>query len=147
MKEEHFNGTETYEPMEGLRKLIGMILIAVGAIVAIWAAINIYRTFTDPQQLEVFKNIIPNSPEVRELDIDGKKVVLPEGFFLFMSYGIAAFLLFIASCIGTAFITGGVNLLMSNYRRLELKVTTEMAKLKRKIDETKAIMSRKSDSE
>ncbi len=147
MKEEHFNRTETYESMEGFRKLIGIILISVGAIIAIWAAINIYRTFTDPRQLEVFKNIIPNSTEIRKMEIDGKKVVLPEGLFLFLSYGIAAFLLFIASCIGTAFITGGVNLLMSSYRKLELKVTTEMAKLKRKIDETKAMMSKKSDSE
>jgi hypothetical protein len=147
MTEEQFNKAEPYEPMEGFRKLIGIILISIGAIIALWAAVNVYRIFTEPRQLEVFKSIIPDRPELRELDIDGKKVVLPEGLFLFFSYGIAALLLFIATSIGTAFIASGVNLLMSNYRRLELKVTTEMAKLKRKIAETKAAISRKSDSE
>ena len=147
MKEGQYSRSETYEPIKGFKKFLGIILIAAGAIIALWAIINIYYIFTNPQQLEVFKQIIPDSPKIRELDIDGKKVILPEGVFLFMSYGIGCFLLFIAAMIGTGFITGGVNLLMSSYQRLEAKINKEIGNLKKKIDEAKALIMRKSDSE
>lgn len=147
MPEEQYTSSETYEPIKGLRNFIGLILIVVGAIIAIWVIFNVYKMITNPYHLEVFKHIIPDRDEIRELDIDGKKVVLPKGIFHFMSYLIGIFLLSLAVSIAVALIKGGVDLLMSSFQRLELKMTKEFSKLKTKIDETKTLIRKKSDSE
>jgi len=145
MKEEQFNRPETYDSIKGLRNFIGIALIVIGVIIAAWVIINVYSIVTNPYHLEVFKQIIPDRDEIRELDINGKKVVLPKGVFHFMSYLIGIFLFSLAVSIAVTLIKGGVDLLMSSFQKLELKITKEIGSLKRKIDETKNLIKKKSD--
>jgi hypothetical protein len=144
--ERQYGGQEFYEPYSGLKKLIGLILIVGGVIIALWAIVNVYKIFTNPQEIEVFSRIIPDSPEIRKLDIGGTKVILPEGLFLFMAYSIGCFLLFIAASIATALITGGVNLLQSSFLKLETRITKEMVNLKKTIEEVKETFTKTHDS-
>jgi cytochrome c biogenesis protein CcdA len=146
MAEGQYSRPEVYESGKGFRDFIGIILIVVGVVIALLAVINVYKIFTNPQGIEVFKQIIPDNPETRELDIGGEKVILPKGIFLFMAYSIGCLLLFIAASIATALITSGVNLLQSNFHRLEQKINKEISSLKSKMEEITEVFKKKSDS-
>ncbi|MCK4526940.1 hypothetical protein KAW18_06180 [candidate division WOR-3 bacterium] len=146
ISERQYGSIGVNETKKHLKFLIAIILITAGIIIALWTITKVYKIFTNPQEIEVFKQIVPDKPEMRELDIAGQKVILPAGIFLFMAYGIGCLLLLVASGIATGLITGGVNLLQSNFQKLETKVITEIENLKVKIDELKETFKKKSDS-
>lgn len=118
-----------------LRFAIGFILIAIGVIVALWAFSSAYRMFTNPEEIEVFQRIVPETPELRSLDIEGERVLLPLGLFSFMAYVIGCFLLLVAGSIGGAFITGGVRLLQPSVARLERILRREIEGLGARIED------------
>jgi hypothetical protein len=118
-----------------LRTATGLLLIGIGVLIALWAFVNVYRVFTNPDEMAVFGKIVPQSPELRELDIEGDKIVLPVGLFSFMAYFIGCLLLLIAGMIGGAFITGGVGLLQPAVMRLDRRMRAETLSLRSKIEQ------------
>ncbi len=142
-----YGGEEGQDVIVRIRTIIGVALVIVGCMMAFWAFASVYKIFTNPQEIEAFKQIAPENPEFRELDIEGKKVVVPEGFFHFMAYVIACFLLLIAGVIGASLVTGGANLLQTSFRRLEAKVDKKMDKLKNKMEEIGELIEKKIDTE
>lgn len=59
MAEGQYSRPEVYESGKGLRDFIGIILIVIGVVIALWAVINVYKIFTNPQGIEVFKTDYP----------------------------------------------------------------------------------------
>jgi hypothetical protein len=118
-----------------LRVAVGLVLIATGVLICLWAFASAYKVFTDPQKVEVFQTIVPRNPEFRTLDIDGEKVQLPLGLFNFMGYAIGCLLLFIAGSIGGGLISGGVKLLQPGFFRLEKRIKGEVDSLKATLEE------------
>ena len=128
---------QTRDRDESLRLLrigAGLVLLAIGVTMALWAFVGAYRILTEPSNIEIFQTIVPESPELRTLDIDGKKIVLPEGLFRFMAYVIGCLLLLIAGSIGGGFISGGVNLLQFSFARLERQIKREVEGLSAKME-------------
>jgi hypothetical protein len=146
MPGESYKEVRTSELNWSLKTFIGLILIIAGILISIWVFMNIYKIFTNPKEIEIFKQIVPNSPELREIEIEGKKIILPPGIFHFMVYLIGCFLLFIAGIIAGGFITGGVNLLQSKTQRLELSFKRKFEILKNKINQIREILKKKTDT-
>ncbi len=127
--------SESEEFYRRLRTATGLLLISIGVLVALWAFMNVYKVFTNPDEIEVFRKIVPQSSELRELDIEGDKIVLPVGLFSFMAYSIGCLLLLIAGMIGGAFITGGVNLLQPAVMKLDRRMKAEAVSLRARIEQ------------
>lgn len=142
-----YGGEESQDVTLRIRTIIGIALVIVGCVMAFWAFANVYKIFTNPQEIEAFKQIAPENPELRELDIEGRKAVIPEGLFHFMAYVIACFLLLIAGVIGASLVTGGANLLQTSFRRLESKVDKKMDKLKDKMEKIGELIEKKIETE
>jgi len=114
---EQYKKIETYEYGRNISNYFAAALIIIGIIVALWAIINTYKIFTNPEEIEVFREIVPHHTEARTLEMDGKKILIPVSVFYFMAFAIGCFLLFIAGSIGASLIKSGVNLLQTSIRR------------------------------
>jgi len=141
--EEKYRRPEILEAGLQVRTIIGSVMIIVGIILVLWVGINIYKIYTNPREIEVFKQIIPDSPELREMEIDGKKVILPAGLFHFLSYSAGCFILFIGGVIGGGLITAGVNLLQLNLQRLERRMGRKIDDLKDELNKMRKILENK----
>ena len=124
-----------------IRHAAGIVLIAVGLLMALFVFLKIYQLIDQPKQLKVFMTLIPEYSNVRNLEIGGEKVVLPMGLFYFLSYIVMVILLSVASGIGIGFIKAGVGLLYPRVDRLEAKLYKESMKLNNKIDSKIAKLS------
>lgn len=60
--EEKYRRPEILEAGLQVRTIIGSVMIIVGIILVLWVGINIYKIYTNPREIEVFKQIIPDSP-------------------------------------------------------------------------------------
>ena len=145
-QDKQYKSSNLYEVNWSLKNIFGALLIIAGILLAVWVFMNLYKIFTNPTELEVFKQIVPENPNLRTLDIDGKKVILPLGIFNFFAYGICGFLLLVGGLISTGFISSGVNLLVGNVLGLEMRINRAMVGLKKRIDEIKEQFTKKSDS-
>ena len=133
-REEQYGG----EPMLGLgmqffKNVLGMVLIAAGCILAFWICMTIYNIFDEPRKMEIFNQIAPLSPEMREISIEGKKVVLPLGAFKFIAYFIGVILLSIAARIALGLISSGIKLLQPTIQKLEMKIASHFQQMETKI--------------
>jgi hypothetical protein len=137
---------EEKEIGERLREIFGAVILIVGVFIAVWVCINLFRIFTNPRSLEVFREIIPSSPSLRVLEIDGKEVLLPESIFSFFAYVIGLAILFVTGMIATSFISSGINLMVGNVMRVEMRINRAIEGLKKRIDDIREQVSRKSDS-
>ncbi len=137
--EELYRRTGVYENKRDIKGFIGLLLITVGILMVFWVFMNVYTMFTHPQELEVFKQLVPDDPELRSLDMDDRKIIIPIVIFHFMAYGSSCLLLLTAGIISSALVTGGVHLLQSDFQKLEEKIED----LKNKIDEIKEIATSK----
>ena len=103
-----------------LHRILAFVLIAIGAVIALWAFTQVYKIFTNPEELTVFQQLV--SDEVTfKMTIDDEEVRVepaPE----VLAYIIPLLLLAVAVSVAKLFITGGVNLYHSNLRKLMLKV-------------------------
>lgn len=147
MPERHRSAEDSDEMYRRIRTAIGLVLIVAGATMAFWVFVNAYRIFTNPQEIELFREIVPDNPQLRELDIDGKKVILPLGLFNFMAYTLGCLVLVIAGTVGGAFITGGVNILQSNILRFERRLNKRFENLRQKMDRIGDLLEKKSGGE
>lgn len=93
------------------KRFLGLALVIIGVIISLWVFTKVCKIFTAPQEIKVFEQIMPESSEWRELEIEGKKVVLPVNTFRFIAYGIGSFLLLVAAIVAGGLISGGVGLL------------------------------------
>jgi len=101
-------------------RLLAFVLIGIGVVIALWAFVQVYNIFTNPEELTVFQQLV--SDEVTfKMTIDDEEVRVepaPE----VLAYIIPLLLLAVAVSVARLFITGGVNLYHSNLRKLMLKV-------------------------
>ena len=140
--EEQYGGAGNGTNFRTVRNIVGLMLILTGAFMALWICMNVYEMFTSPQKIEIFKQIVPADPGMRELDVDGKKILLPQGIFVFLAYGIGILLLMVGAAIANGLLTGGVNLLQSSFRRFETKMAGKFEGLKSKVDEMKETLKK-----
>jgi len=134
VSDEQYRRPEIYESGGGgLRTILGIVFIVVGSMMALWTFKNAYGMITNPKEIEIFAQIVPDNPGLRELDFEGKKIIIPIGLFKHFAYFIGGFLLFIASGIAGTFIAGGINLLQSSIQRLEIRLNKKLGIIKDKI--------------
>lgn len=111
------------------RHFIGIVLIVVGCVMALFIFIHLYQLIKKPEQIKLFTYILPDDPNIRELTIDGKQISIPMGVFYFLAYLVMAIFLSIASGIGIAFIKAGAGLIYPRVDRLDARLTKESMKL------------------
>jgi hypothetical protein len=68
--------------------------------------------------------------------------VLPPALFAFLAYAVGILLLMVGCAAATGLLSGGVNLLGSNFRRFELSMNKRMQSVKEKVDEIKETIDR-----
>ena len=135
---DEYEQTDVYR---NIRHAIGLALSIVGAIMALYIFMNIYRMIRHPAQIELFKQILPDDPNLATLDMGDKTIRIPMGVFYFFGYLIMVFLLMVAAGIGTGFIKLGVGLMYPRVDRLEAKLYRETMKMNNKITELKTRIS------
>jgi hypothetical protein len=133
-QEERYGG----EPMLRLdmrffRNVLSIILIAAGGLLALWICMTIFEIFDKPSSIEIFNQIIPPGPDVREISIEGKELVLPSGVFTFMAYFIGVFLLAVAARIAIGLISAGVRLLQPSIQNLQMKIDSQFRMMEAKM--------------
>ena len=119
--------------MQLFKNILAIILIVAGGMVALWICTTIFNIFDDPQEIEIFNQIIPPGPAVREFIIEGKEFILPSGIFTFMAYFISIFLLSIAARIAIGLISAGVKLLQSTIQNLQMKIDSHFQRMETNI--------------
>lgn len=135
MSEGLFHEADSGETGNNLRTFIGLILVVAGVGIGFWTILNIFTIFSDPTQLEVFRQIVPDDPEIREMDFEGKKITLPAGLFHGIAYGVGSFLLFVAAILAGGLISGGVSLLQPSVQKLQNKIISRLDGLKKQLAE------------
>ena len=81
-----YGNIEREPDLKAAKNFAGFVLLILGALLALWICVNIYTIFTNPQKIEVFRQIIPADPAAKEFAIDGKMVSLPYGLLVFLAY-------------------------------------------------------------
>jgi len=131
--------TDVYK---NIRFGMGIFLSSLGVILAIVIFVFIYKLIKDPTQIGVFRTLIPDEPNVRNLEMNDEVLKIPMGIYYFLSYFVMAILLFICSGIGTGFIKLGVSLIYPRVDKLEAKLNSQTWKLNNKITSLKARIPR-----
>lgn len=141
---EQYQQTQRDDGFGAVRKVLGFLLLAVGVVVAGWICLTIYRILSDPEKVAFFYEFLPENPGMREMEIEGKMILLPPGAFTLFAYAIGAFLLFIGAKIASAFIAGGVRLLQPDLRLFEKRTNRSFDGLVSRLDGLKQTLDRKS---
>jgi hypothetical protein len=115
-------GPTSYSPSEirpeesqGTRKVVGIVLIAVGTLAAIYILQRVFQILSEGSDFPLIQRLTAEATAIRTLN---GEVVLPENFFVLAAYGVAVVLLMIASGLAKAFIQTGAQLLQSDLRSL-----------------------------
>ena len=124
------------DSLQGLKNVLGLALVIVGALMGAWVFMKIVAIFKDPTGMEVFEQLVPKDITI---SVGGgekaRKMVLPPVLFHMAAYGLAGLLLLAATGLCGAFIGGGVNLLQGSLARLEMRLSSRLEKLGKKIEE------------
>jgi hypothetical protein len=137
MIESHYEhpNSENFGQGFGVAGAIGIVLVILGVIVALWAFMNVYDMFTEPEKLTKFQKLVSNSIEgsmtTHETTV---KVVIPSEL---LAYLFPMILLGIASGIAGIFITGGANLAWGGYQKFLVRVARLEDKVMRSVDSMK----------
>jgi hypothetical protein len=127
----------------GIKELLGVILLVIGAFVACWVFLNVYAIFTDPQELTSFQKLVSGKLE-SVASAGGKEVKLlmpPE----ILAYIIPILLLAIGVSVAGVLINGGVNLLCGGYQRFLTRVARLENKMMRKVENVQDLVKETSD--
>lgn len=103
---------ESFDTFYSLKIFLGVCLIVAGVLVYSWVFVNVYKIFSDPQNITPFKQIFPTTEEGAKIRIDNEDYVLPQSVVNFMAYIVAIFLLLIAVKIGSETLSKGFYLLI-----------------------------------
>ena len=109
-----------YQKSPNFKEYLGLILIILGVLIAGWVFLNIYKIFTNPEQLTYFKELLPSQLEITtRIEGNDAKVLIPTEF---MVYGIVLALMTIAVGVGSVLIKGGTRLVAGDIKRLSRKI-------------------------
>ncbi|MBN2210363.1 MAG: hypothetical protein JW709_03115 [Sedimentisphaerales bacterium] len=94
----------------GIRKILGLVLIIGGVVIALWVFLNVYSLFTEPDRLTPFQELVSGQLEakINYANQEETKVEIPAEF---LSYLVPLILLAIAVKIAGSFLSSGVRLL------------------------------------
>ncbi len=133
----------SYSLVQRVRIIFGVLLVAIGVIAAVFVIVNLFKIFGNPKEIEVFKQIVPYSQELRTMVIDGKEVVLPVSIFNFLAYGVCIGMLAVGGMLASTFISSGVNLMVGNVTRLEMRIKGAIETIKGELESIKDQLSSK----
>jgi hypothetical protein len=112
----------------GLKDYLGCIFILTGALIAFWVFLNVYKIFTNPQEMVRFQQLVSSQLETLVSSEKGEvKVVIPREV---LAYIVPLFLLMIGVGVAGVFIKGGVSLLYGSFQRFLMRI----ARLEQKIE-------------
>ena len=119
----------------GIREALGIVLVVVGAGMAVWIFANAYEVYTSPQKLTPFQKLVSQTVEgsLSTKDSHVKLVIPPE----FLAYLIPILLLGIGASIAGVLITGGVGLAHGAYQKFSLRVARSEDKTLRAVQDVK----------
>jgi len=133
-----YEDSESADIFRKIRYGVGLALSVAGAIMALYIFLMVYRLIKNPSQIELFTRMMPDDPNIRNLDMGDKTIKIPMGVFYFFAYFIMVLLMLVASSIGIGFIKLGVGLMYPRVDKLEAKLYRETMSLNNKIMELKA---------
>jgi hypothetical protein len=101
------------EESAGTRRLAGIVLLGIGAIVALMVVERVFRILSEGGEFPLVERLVGGGAPITT---PGGDVLLPDGVFVLLGYGIVVALLGIASGIAQAFIKSGAQLLHLDVR-------------------------------
>jgi hypothetical protein len=114
------------EESHGARKIIGIVLIGLGAIIAVAILQTIYQLLTDGTQFPLIQELSGEPPVIRTPNGD---IVLPDNVLILAGYGIVVILIAIAAGIARAFLQIGAQLLQVDIRTLVRQLREEFTRV------------------
>ncbi|MGC9367779.1 MAG: hypothetical protein ACP5FK_12160 [bacterium] len=133
MQEKNLFGVQQ-EQQEGVnvKEVIGIILIIIGLLIALWTFKSVYELFTKPEITENWTGIISQGIEIPVETLEKQtSLLIPADFF---SYLLPILLLSIAVSISGILIKGGVELLYGSYQKYKTRLSSMEYRLSKKID-------------
>lgn len=133
MDEKNLFGVQQ-EQQEGInvKEVIGIILIIIGLLIALWTFKSVYELFTKPEVIENWTGIISQGIELPVETLEKQtSLLIPAEFFSFL---LPILLLSIAVSISGILIKGGVELLYGSYQKYKTRLSTMEYRLSKKID-------------
>ncbi|KQC11652.1 MAG: hypothetical protein APR63_12325 [Desulfuromonas sp. SDB] len=133
MQEKNLFGVQQ-EQQEGVnvKEVIGIILIIIGLLIALWTFKSVYELFTKPEITENWTGIISQGIEIPVETLEKQtSLLIPADFF---SYLLPILLLSIAVSISGILIKGGVELLYGSYQKYKTRLSSIEYRLSKKID-------------
>jgi hypothetical protein len=106
----------------GTRKLVGLVLLAIGAIVALVVVQRVFQVLSEGSDFPLIERLIA---ERGAIGTPTGEVILPESFFVLAAYGIVIALLAIAAGLARAFLGTGAQLLHLDARTLLRRLREE----------------------
>jgi hypothetical protein len=97
----------------GTRRLVGLVLLGIGAIVALMVLERVFRILSEGGEFPLIERLVGARGPVTTPDGDW---ALPDGAFVLAGYGVVVALLGIASGIAQAFLKSGAQLLHLDVR-------------------------------
>ncbi|MCK9554557.1 hypothetical protein M0R36_01880 [bacterium] len=113
----------------GVRGYIGFTLISLGILIGLWVFVNTFVLFNNPSKIGLFREKMDMSIETITSSAENVKMLIPPQF---LAYIIPLFLLMICLGVAGVFITGGVNLICGDIKKILAKITEIESYIKKK---------------
>lgn len=118
-----------------IKEIIGILMIVIGSVIALWIFKNVIDLFNNPENFERFQDIIKTDFTFQSATENRETVIFLPAVLL--SYLFPVLLMSIAVSIAGLFIRYGVELVYGSYQRYKMKLSSVEYKLGRKIDDLK----------
>jgi len=118
-----------------IKEIIGILMIVIGSVIALWIFKNVIDLFNNPENFERFQNLVKTDFTFQSASENRETVIFLPAVLL--SYLFPVILMSIAVSIAGLFIRYGVELVYGSYQRYKMKLSSVEYKLGRKLDDLK----------
>jgi hypothetical protein len=106
---------ERPDQVQGVRKVAGITLLAVGTVAAILILQRVLQILAEGAEFPLIDRLLAGR---RAIETPAGEVILPENAFVLAAYGVVIVLLGIASGLAKALLQGGLHLIGTDVRTL-----------------------------
>ncbi|MDQ7781033.1 MAG: hypothetical protein RDV41_15160 [Planctomycetota bacterium] len=117
------------------RAVVGLALLIGGCAMALWVFTNIYGIMKSPGDIGLLKQLSEATFELREVEMDGKKISFSQGFADVVRYALMELYLFVATILTTGVISAGAALVQPGVQRVAARLERKIEGVKGKMEE------------
>ncbi len=102
----------------GMRQTIGLVLLALGVLAAVWTFFQVYGLLADPEGFTLVQTLAAYSPKDRSIVLPEGTIEVPPVFVKIGAYGTAIGFLAICAGIANTLVKSGARLLQPSLEKL-----------------------------